>query len=100
VIPAAGNAVASLLAGEIDTARLRGGSGREATRAAAVALEVTFFAQLLSAMRDTIPDSGLLPRSPARTTYEGMFDRSIAEKLAAEDPLGLVERLTPPGGEP
>ena len=96
-IPSGDGAMASMLAGEVDTAALRNKKGPEATRAAAVALEVTLFSQLLAAMRKTVPESDLLPRSAAHTTYEGMFDRSVAEKLAAQDPLGLAERLTPEG---
>lgn len=100
MIAGGGSALASLLAGEVDTTRLRAGTEPEARRAAAVALQVTLFSQLLAAMRSTVPESGLLPRSASRTTYEGMFDRSIAENLAAEDPLGLVARLAPDGGQP
>jgi Rod binding domain-containing protein len=64
-----------------------------AGRAAAGELQVVFMAQLLAAMRRTIPESDLLPRSPARTMYEGMFDHTVAQALAARDPFGLVERL-------
>jgi Rod binding domain-containing protein len=86
--------VASLQGGP-DLEALKRGAGPDAQRAAALALEQTFFAQLLDAMRKTIPDSGLFPRSAMRTTYEGMFDRTISEKLAESDPLGLVARLAP-----
>ena len=64
-----------------------------AGRAAAAELQVVFMAQLLAAMRRTIPESDFLPRSPARSVYEGMFDHTVAEALAARDPFGLVERL-------
>ncbi len=64
-----------------------------ARRAAAAELQVVFLTQLLSAMRKTVPESEFLPRSPARTIYEGTFDRAVAEAMAARDPLGLVERL-------
>lgn len=93
-IPGGMAGVASL-AGGPDLAALERGAGRDAQRAAALALEQTFFAQLLEAMRRTIPESGLFPRSPMRTTYEGMFDRAISEKLAESDPLGLVAQLAP-----
>jgi Rod binding domain-containing protein len=70
----------------------RGGSagGR---RAAAIELQSLFLTQLLRAMRATVPENDLLPRSPMRDAYEGMFDRSVAEALAAGDPLGLVRAL-------
>ena len=87
--------VASLAGGGPDLDALKRGRGADAQRAAARALEQTFFTQLLEAMRRTIPESGLFPRSPMRTTYEGMFDRSISEKLAQSDPLGLVKQLAP-----
>ena len=64
-----------------------------AGRAAAAELQVVFMAQLIAAMRRTIPESDLLPRSPARSMYEGMFDHTVAEALAARDPFGLVGRL-------
>jgi len=65
----------------------------EARRAAAGEVEVMFLTQLMSAMRKTIPEDDFLPRSPARSVYEGTFDRAVAESIAARDPLGLVERL-------
>ena len=66
--------------------------------AAAGELQVLFMTQLLAAMRKTIPEYDFLPTSPARSVYEGMFDRSVAEALAARDPLGLTARLTGPAG--
>ena len=64
-----------------------------ARQAAAVELQVMFVTELLSAMRKTVPENDLLPRSPERSVYEGTFDRAIAQAIAARDPLGLVERL-------
>lgn len=60
---------------------------------AAKQLEVTFLTQLLQAMRKTVPDSDFLPKSAERDVYDGEFDRSVAEALAARDPLGLVQAL-------
>jgi Rod binding domain-containing protein len=62
-----------------------------ARRAAAVELEAVFLTELLSAMRKTVPEDDFLPRSPARSIYEGTFDHAVAQALAARDPLGLVE---------
>lgn len=56
-------------------------------------LEVALFAQMLSAMRKTVPENDFLPRSPNRDVYDGAFDRSVAEKLAETDPLGLTRTL-------
>jgi Rod binding domain-containing protein len=64
-----------------------------ARKAAAGELGVMFMTELLSAMRKTVPESDFLPRSPARSIYEGAFDRAVAQALAAGDPLGLAERL-------
>ena len=64
-----------------------------ARAAAAKELEVLFLAQLLAAMRKTVPESDFLPRAPERSVYDGMFDRAVAEAMAAGDPLGLVPRL-------
>ena len=71
----------------------------EARRAAAGELQVEFLAQLLSAMRKTVPESDFLPRSPERNVYEGVFDRAVAEAVAKTDPLGLVRLMGegPPG---
>jgi len=67
---------------------------RRAPRGATAAeLQVMFLTQLLRAMRRTVPEGDFLPRSPARTVYEGMFDRTLADALAARDPLGLVRAL-------
>lgn len=67
----------------------------EGRRAAARELGEVFFTQLVAALRQTLPD-GLFPQVPGRDVYESMFDRQLAQALAAEDPLGLVERLAPP----
>jgi len=56
-------------------------------------LEVALFAQMLSAMRKTVPENDLLPRAPSRDVYDGAFDRVVAEKLAETDPLGLTRTL-------
>lgn len=74
-----------------------GPRGPEARRAAATELQVMFLTQLIKAMRRTVPESDFLPRSPARDVYEGVFDRSVAEAMAARDPLGLVRTLA--GGD-
>ncbi len=68
----------------------------ERGRAAAVReLEVVFFAQLIEALRRTLPEGSMFPRTPGANVYEGWFDQELAETLAADDPLGLVARLVP-----
>jgi Rod binding domain-containing protein len=76
--------------GRIDALRRAPGG---ASRAAATELQTVFLTQLLRAMRKTVPEDDLLPRSPERSVYEDQFDRTVAESLAARDPLGLVAHL-------
>jgi Rod binding domain-containing protein len=94
--------VLALDAADPDAARieaLRRAPAAGARQAAAKELQTIFLTQLLRAMRKTVPESDFLPRSPARDVYEGMFDRSVAEAVAARDPLGMVRALgeSPPG---
>jgi murein DD-endopeptidase MepM/ murein hydrolase activator NlpD len=65
---------------------------------AAQELQVALFSQLIEAMRRTLPENSLLPRSPARDVLDGLFDRELASTLAARDPLGLVAHFG--GGDP
>ena len=83
--------------GRLDALRRTPAGDPTARRAAAKELEVVFLTQLLRAMRKTIPENDFLPRSPARSVYEGAFDHSVAAAMAATDPLGLVGIL---GGDP
>ena len=92
---------------DLDDVRLRALERQPAAKAgpaAAKALEVLFLTQLLRAMRKTIPENDLLPRSPARDVYEGVFDRTVAAAMAERDPLGMVhsigEGVLKPGPEP
>jgi Rod binding domain-containing protein len=75
--------LAALPAARPDQARV--GAARE--------LEALFLAQLLAAMRKTVPESDFLPRSPSRTVYDGMFDQAVADAMAERDPLGLVHTI-------
>lgn len=74
---------------------------REARPQAAKQLEVEFLTQLLSALRKTVPKNDFLPKAPSRDVYDGLFDRTVAERMAAGDPLGLAHLLAQPpqGGE-
>ena len=83
-------------AGDVDAGRLDAlrRQGRDGGRKAAVGeLEVMFLTQLIQAMRKTVPENDFLPTSPARSVYEGAFDRSVANAMAQGDPLGLVRTL-------
>lgn len=83
-------------AGDVDTGRLdalRRMAPGEGKKAAAGELEVMFLTQLIQAMRRTIPQDDFLPPSPARSVYEGAFDRAVASSIAERDPLGMVRAL-------
>ncbi|MCW5893730.1 MAG: rod-binding protein [bacterium] len=76
----------------------QGGTGRARdAQAAARELGTVFLTQLIGALRKTVPDAGLFPRSEARTVFEGAFDRTMAEVLGEGDPFGLVKAMAPPG---
>jgi Rod binding domain-containing protein len=91
--------IGALLDGRLETIqRMDAERGRVA---AARELQVAFFTQLIEALRRTVPEDSedsLLPRSPTRDVYDGLFDRELASMLVANDPLGLVARLGE-GGE-
>lgn len=63
---------------------------------AARELETVLFTQLLQVMRKTVPDNDYLPKSAERDVYDGMFDRTVAEAMAASDPLGFEQALKVP----
>jgi flagellar protein FlgJ len=96
-----GIASVPLVPGAADDGRLdalrRLPENEAAKKKAAGELQAIFLTQLLRAMRRTIPENDLLPKSPARKTYEDSFDETVARALAQGDPLGMVRRL---GSEP
>lgn len=49
--------------------------------------------QMISAMRKTVGESGLLPESPQRKVLDGVFDNEMASSLVAAGGLGLAETL-------
>jgi Rod binding domain-containing protein len=94
-LPPLGDALAVASSGPSDgrLEALRRSPDVAGRRAAAGELQVLFLTQLIRALRATVPESDFLPASPSRSLYEGAFDRSIAEAMAAGDPLGLVRTL-------
>ncbi len=72
---------------------IRRAPGAAGPAAAARELEVVFVTELLQAMRRTVPEDDFLPRSPSRDVYDGLFDRAVAEAMAASDPFGLVRAV-------
>jgi Rod binding domain-containing protein len=68
-------------------------TGRTTTQKVSRELETVFLTQLLQTMRKTVPQSDFLPKSPERDVYDGMFDRTMAETIAQQDPLGFDRSL-------
>ncbi len=65
----------------------------KALRKACADFEAIIFRQMLSAMRKSIPDSGLFEKSHAREIYESMNDEKLADKMAHGKGSGLGELL-------
>ena len=62
-------------------------------RAAASLLESSFYQELFKAMRDTVPDSGLLSGGSSEDMFTSMLDQSVADSAAARAERGLSEAL-------
>lgn len=75
-------------------------TGTGSTPHVARELETIFLTQLLQVMRKTVPQSDFLPKSAERDVYDGMFDRTVAEAMASQDPLGFERALKVPGNPP
>ena len=50
-------------------------------------------AQVISAMRKTVPESGMLEASANRKMLDGAFDQEVARSLAAKGGLGIAEQI-------
>ena len=53
-------------------------------RKSALQLEGLFVQRLFAAMRETIPDDGLLTQSNAESTFTDMLDEKLAEQVPAQ----------------
>jgi murein DD-endopeptidase MepM/ murein hydrolase activator NlpD len=67
-------------------------SGKSPTEVAKE-FEAVLLAQVISAMRKTIPDSGLMEASANRKMLDGAFDQEVARSLAAKGGLGIAEQI-------
>lgn len=75
----------------------------EALRQAAKQLEAVFYNQLLQAMRETIPEGGVLEKSPGETMFTSMFDEQVASAAVRRNGIGealyrQLSRFLPPDG--
>lgn len=69
-------------------------STRQALRTAAQEFEGVFMNQLVSAMRKTVGDGGLIQKSQGEKMFEGMLDEQWARGLAGRHgPGGLSEMI-------
>ncbi|MCC6850353.1 MAG: peptidoglycan DD-metalloendopeptidase family protein [Deltaproteobacteria bacterium] len=55
--------------------------------------EAVLLAQVISAMRKTVPESGMLQASANRKMLDGAFDQEVARSLAAKGGLGIAEQI-------
>ncbi len=88
-ISAASLFVPSAPAGDETQRRLAGKS----PNAVAKEFEAVLLAQVISAMRKTVPESGMLEASTHRKMLDGAFDQEVARSLAAQGGLGIAEQL-------
>ena len=57
---------------------------QERLRTTALQMEGIFVQQLFAAMRDTVPQEGIVPQSSAQDTFTSLFDEKLAEKVPSE----------------
>jgi flagellar protein FlgJ len=57
-------------------------------------LEAVVVSQVFSAMRKTVPDSGLFEKSPAEDIFRSMLDDQLARVVADKSPFGLAKAVT------
>jgi murein DD-endopeptidase MepM/ murein hydrolase activator NlpD len=69
--------------------RLSGKSPKEVAKE----FEAVLLAQVIGAMRKTVPESGLLEASASRKMLDGAFDQEVARSLAARGGLGIAEQI-------
>lgn len=73
-----------------ETKRRLSGKSPEAV---AKEFESILLAQVISAMRKTVPESGMLEASASRRMLDGAFDQEVARSLAAKGGLGIAEQI-------
>jgi len=60
---------------------------------ACAAMEAQFIDYLFKEMRETIPETGFIPRGSAEKMYTSLLDSQMAEKISQEGGIGLAPIL-------
>jgi flagellar protein FlgJ len=66
---------------------------REKLKRACADFETLFTAQILKAMRQTVPQSGLLGNGPGKDIYESFIDQELSKKMSQGKGIGLGAKL-------
>ena len=66
---------------------------RTKLRKASQDLESVFVNELFKAMRETVPDDGILAQDPGKDLFTGMLDERIAQSYAGQGTTGISEAL-------
>lgn len=83
---------------------------QERLRQTALQMEGIFVQQLFAAMRDTVPQEGIVPQSSAQDTFTSLFDEKLAQQVPTQWSGGhslaqalyqqLSQRLAPAAADP
>ena len=57
---------------------------QERLRQSALQMEGIFVQRLFAAMRDTVPQDGIVPQSSAQDTFTSLFDEKLAEQVPTQ----------------
>ena len=71
----------------------RGGDGEDRLRTTSRLMEAQFYEELFKAMRDTVPEGGLLDGGQGEEIFSSFLDRHLAEAQAMKGRLGLGDAL-------
>jgi flagellar protein FlgJ len=66
---------------------------RAKLRKASQDLESVFVNELFKAMRQTVPDEGILSQDPGQDLFTGMLDERIAQSYAGQGKTGIGDAL-------
>jgi peptidoglycan hydrolase FlgJ len=62
-------------------------------RRAAQMFEASFVTWLMREMRQTVPQSGLLPQGAADETYSQLYDEALGQSVSSGNGLGLAQLI-------